>query len=237
MKSRYDCILMLSGGKDSSYLAYLLEQEGKRPLAITIDVGFMSDYAKANIERLKDDLHLDHLWIKSQQDRHAKLISEFREQPSMGLPDICGSCTLLIMQTVFSIASSMGVTHLFCGYTKYSAFTTSRKAQIRFPGGFIYDNPYMDKYNLPKMEEFLLSRGFVVDPSLTNCHHIREIIIRHTQRFGVNPYEQEFKALLDAKQILPDEVKRLRAWCTSKPNEFPDNRGDETINDQKEVAA
>ena len=220
---RYDCILMLSGGKDSTYLAYKLDKQGRRPLAITVDVGFMADCAKDNIELLKEDLHLDHLWVKSQPAAHAKVITQFRADASMGLRDVCGSCTLLTMQTVLSIARDMNVKQLFCGFTKYSAFTSTKQAQVKLPGGFIYENPYVSNYNLPKMEAFLAMRGFTTDPTLTNCDHIREIIIRHHQRFGVNPYEAEFTALLDAKQITAEELVRMRAWCTPENNEFPEH--------------
>ena len=222
MKPRYDCILMLSGGKDSTYLAYKLDKQGRRPLAITVDVGFMADCAKDNIELLKDDLHLDHLWVKSQPAAHAKVIEEFRGDTAAGLRDVCGSCTLLTMQTVLSIARDMDVKQLFCGFTKYSAFTSTKQAQVKLPGGFIYENPYVASYNLPRMEAFLAMRGFTTDPTLTNCDHIREIIIRHTQRFGVNPYEEEFTALLDAKQITEEAFARMRAWCTPAEGEFPE---------------
>jgi hypothetical protein len=220
---RYDCILMLSGGKDSTYLAHLLEQQKKRPLAITVDVGFMSDYAKENIERVKDKLHLDHLWVKSQPAAHAKVIDQFRSDQSMGLSDVCGSCTLLTMRTVLAIANDLSVKHLFCGFTKHSAFTSTKQSQVKLPGGFVYENPFIQDYNLPRIEEFLSMLGFVTDPTMTNCDHIREIIIRHTNRFGANPYEEEFKSLLDSGQIDEKEVDRLRSWCSPAfPQEFPE---------------
>lgn len=48
----YDCIIGLSGGVDSSYLAYLAKKWGLRPLAVHFDNGWNSELAVDNIERL-----------------------------------------------------------------------------------------------------------------------------------------------------------------------------------------
>lgn len=48
----YDCILGLSGGVDSSYLALLAKDWGLRPLVVHVDAGWNSELAVANIEKL-----------------------------------------------------------------------------------------------------------------------------------------------------------------------------------------
>lgn len=58
----YDCIMGLSGGVDSSYLAWLaVEKLGLRPLVVHVDAGWNSELAVNNIQnivqRLKLDLH------------------------------------------------------------------------------------------------------------------------------------------------------------------------------------
>lgn len=53
-KSRFDVALFYTGGKDSTYLLYLLsEVKGLRVLALTWEIPFMSDCAKASIEGAK----------------------------------------------------------------------------------------------------------------------------------------------------------------------------------------
>lgn len=49
---KYDCIMGLSGGLDSSYLAYLGHKWGLRVLAIHIDDGFDTDISKNNLKQL-----------------------------------------------------------------------------------------------------------------------------------------------------------------------------------------
>jgi len=57
----YDCILGVSGGVDSTYLAYQAKKLGLRPLAVHFDNGWNSELAVSNIEniinRLGFDLH------------------------------------------------------------------------------------------------------------------------------------------------------------------------------------
>lgn len=55
----YDCILGLSGGVDSSYLAIKTVEYGMRPLVVHVDAGWNSELAVQNIERLVTALKLD----------------------------------------------------------------------------------------------------------------------------------------------------------------------------------
>lgn len=55
----YDCILGLSGGVDSSYLAYVAKQRGLRPLVVHIDTGWNSELAVKNIEEIVKKLGFD----------------------------------------------------------------------------------------------------------------------------------------------------------------------------------
>jgi N-acetyl sugar amidotransferase len=48
----YDCILGLSGGVDSSYLAFKASEWGLRPLVVHVDAGWNSELAVANIEAI-----------------------------------------------------------------------------------------------------------------------------------------------------------------------------------------
>lgn len=56
----YDCILGLSGGADSSYLAYIaVEVMHLRPLAYVVDTGWNLNVAVENIEKIVKGLNLD----------------------------------------------------------------------------------------------------------------------------------------------------------------------------------
>jgi N-acetyl sugar amidotransferase len=56
----FDCIIGLSGGLDSSYVAYVAKENlGLRPLLFHVDAGWNTDQAVGNIEKLVDGLGLE----------------------------------------------------------------------------------------------------------------------------------------------------------------------------------
>jgi N-acetyl sugar amidotransferase len=55
----YDCLIGVSGGVDSTYVAYLVKQHGLRPLAVHLDNGWNSELAVKNIERVLKKLEID----------------------------------------------------------------------------------------------------------------------------------------------------------------------------------
>lgn len=55
----YDCIMGLSGGVDSTYVAHLAKKLGLRPLAVHFDNGWNSELAVQNIENIVNKLGFD----------------------------------------------------------------------------------------------------------------------------------------------------------------------------------
>jgi N-acetyl sugar amidotransferase len=55
----YDCIIGVSGGVDSTYVAYLVRKLGLRPLAVHFDNGWNSELAVSNIEKVLKRLDID----------------------------------------------------------------------------------------------------------------------------------------------------------------------------------
>ncbi len=55
----YDCLIGLSGGVDSTYVAWLVKQYGLRPLAVHLDNGWNSELAVKNIENIISKLNID----------------------------------------------------------------------------------------------------------------------------------------------------------------------------------
>jgi len=55
----YDCAIGVSGGVDSTYLAYVAKQNGLNPLAIHFDNGWNSELAVSNIEKVLKKLDID----------------------------------------------------------------------------------------------------------------------------------------------------------------------------------
>jgi N-acetyl sugar amidotransferase len=55
----YDCVIGVSGGVDSTYVAWVVKDLGLRPLAVHLDNGWNSELAVANIEKTLKTLRID----------------------------------------------------------------------------------------------------------------------------------------------------------------------------------
>ena len=59
-KGQYDCVIGLSGGTDSTYLAYIIKKElGLNPLAVHMDNGWNSELSVKNVENIVKRLDID----------------------------------------------------------------------------------------------------------------------------------------------------------------------------------
>ena len=56
---KYDCIVGISGGTDSSYMLYLAKKHGLRPLAVHYDNTWNSAISTTNIKKILDSLKID----------------------------------------------------------------------------------------------------------------------------------------------------------------------------------
>lgn len=76
--SEYDCIIGLSGGVDSSYLAMKVAEWGLRPLVVHVDAGWNSELAVNNIKKITDkydfDLHTHVVEWSEMRDLHLSFL-------------------------------------------------------------------------------------------------------------------------------------------------------------------
>jgi N-acetyl sugar amidotransferase len=56
----YDCVIGVSGGADSCYLAYIVKERGLRPLAVHLDNGWNSEKAVQNLKTITSRLGIDY---------------------------------------------------------------------------------------------------------------------------------------------------------------------------------
>jgi N-acetyl sugar amidotransferase len=59
-KKKYDCLVGISGGVDSSYVAYKVVQLGLNPLAVHVDNGWDSEESVNNIKNVCNKLNIDY---------------------------------------------------------------------------------------------------------------------------------------------------------------------------------
>ena len=115
--SGYDCIVALSGGKDSSYLTWLLVKKyGLKTLTITVDNGFMSPLALKNIELLTRKLNVDHKFIRAQALFNLVYRYAFKHDFfSTHQGRACNICCSLVPNLVFKYAIRKNIPIVFNG--------------------------------------------------------------------------------------------------------------------------
>lgn len=108
----YDCVIGISGGVDSTYLAWKIKDLGLRPLAVHLDNGWNSELAVKNIE-----LALKRLGI----DLHTMVLDwdEFRDLQLAFLRASIPDCEIptdhAIVATMSGMARRFGVRHVISG--------------------------------------------------------------------------------------------------------------------------
>lgn len=114
-KGKYDCLVMCSGGKDSTAALYYMKKRYKKnPLAFTFDHGFETEEALENIKNAVDALGIDFVFFKS--DFMKEMFAKIIETNSKAV--ICHPCSIWYMQLTFDIAARFEIPVIIAGWTK-----------------------------------------------------------------------------------------------------------------------
>jgi N-acetyl sugar amidotransferase len=109
---QYDCVIGVSGGVDSTYVAYLVKKLGLRPLAIHLDNGWDSELAVKNIEetlkRLGIDLYTEVLDWEEFKDLQVAFLKA--STPDSEIPS-----DHAIFATLSNMASKLGIKYVIVG--------------------------------------------------------------------------------------------------------------------------
>jgi hypothetical protein len=97
----FDALVPLSGGKDSTYVLYLAKKVlGLNCLAYTLDNGYLSDYAKHNIETTCRKLQVEHLYYCLDPELTNRLFALFMKKTGW----FCSVCMRAIAMAHFRLA-------------------------------------------------------------------------------------------------------------------------------------
>ncbi len=122
---RYDCIIGVSGGVDSTFVAHQVKALGLRPLAVHLDNGWDSELAVSNIHealtRLQIDLHT-HV-IDWEEFKDLQLAFLRASTPDSEIPT-----DHAIFALMHQMADRMGVKHIISGL--------NRRTESHLPGAW-----------------------------------------------------------------------------------------------------
>jgi imidazoleglycerol phosphate synthase cyclase subunit len=108
----YDCIIGLSGGVDSTYVAMMVKELGLRPLALHLDNGWNSNTAVLNIKRIVDILDIDlHTYVINWEDMRDLQRAFFKAS----LPDVELITDHAIIASTFQVAAKHGIKTVIFG--------------------------------------------------------------------------------------------------------------------------
>jgi len=114
-KHDYDCLCMLSGGKDSTAALYYVRERYKlNPLVFTFNHGFVPDEHIASALRTVEKLGVDFIYFQTNfmKDLFRKIV-ETRSKVV-----ICPVCSLWYMLKTYEIAAQFDVPIIVSGWTK-----------------------------------------------------------------------------------------------------------------------
>ncbi|HFA50921.1 MAG TPA: amino acid adenylation domain-containing protein [Bacteroidetes bacterium] len=117
-KSEYDCLMLFSGGKDSTYALGQLVDMGLKVLTFTLDNGYISEQAKANIRRVVGQLGVDHVFGETPAMNEIFVDSLHRHS------NVCNGCFKTIYTLSIKIALEKGIPYIVTGLSRGQFFET-----------------------------------------------------------------------------------------------------------------
>ncbi|MFZ6028170.1 MAG: amino acid adenylation domain-containing protein [Chloroflexota bacterium] len=116
--SKYDCMVLFSGGKDSTYMMYQLVRMGLRVLAYTFDNGYLYQGAKDNILRVVHELGVDHIFGTT------PFVNEILADSLQRYSNVCNSCFKTIYTLSMHEARKHGISYIVTGLSRGQIFET-----------------------------------------------------------------------------------------------------------------
>jgi len=123
-RPEYDCIMLFSGGKDSSYALGKLVEKGLRVLAFTLDNGYISNSAKENIKRIVSTLGVDHIFGIS------PAMNEIFVESLETHCNVCNGCFKTIYNLSLKIAFEKQIPFIVTGLSRGQFFETKLSEEI-----------------------------------------------------------------------------------------------------------
>ena len=113
-----DCLVMVSGGKDSSYALCKIVELGLKPVVFTLDNGYLSEHALANVERITTRLNLE--WVRACPDNMSKIFADSLSRHS----NVCNGCFKTIYTLAINYALEHNIPSIVTGLSRGQLFET-----------------------------------------------------------------------------------------------------------------
>lgn len=186
---KYDCILGVSGGTDSSYTMYKAVELGLRPLAVHLDNGWDSDIAVKNIKYTCERLGVDLYTYVIDWEEFKNLQLSFLKA---SVPDFEIPTDVAIHATLVKSAAKEKVKYVLNGH--------SFRTEFVMPKGWTY----MDGKYIKSVQKKFGNRSLKSYPNFTLWDVVYFNMIRGIKVVPFLNYFQYEKAL--AKEVLKEKI-------------------------------
>lgn len=152
-EKKYDCILGLSGGVDSSYLCLKLKEFGLRTLLVQVDNGWNTELASNNIQRLSEYTGFDLITIVLDWEEFSDIQLSFFKASLKNIEAISDHA---VIASLFKVARKHKIKNLIVGVNYQTEFTSSK----------MYGHSYMDLVQIKAVQKEFGARKMKTYPQL-----------------------------------------------------------------------
>ncbi len=187
----YDCIIGLSGGVDSSTVAYRVKQLGLRPLAVHFDNGWDSEVAVDNIRNIVKRLGFDLYTCVVDWEEFRDLQKSFL---MAGVPNAEIPTDHAIRALLYRVAHAQRLSYIISG--------GNLSTELILPRSWGHDNN--DLYHLRAIHRRFGTRPLKTTPLMGAARYLRYILvhrIRWIMLLNYYDYDRE-----EAKRLLAEEL-------------------------------
>ena len=110
----YDCVVGISGGRDSSYTLYIAKKMGLRPIAVHFDNGWNTEISVRNIKNSTDKLEVDlHTHVADWEEFKDLQIAFLKASVS----DVEVPTDFAIISVLYEVAKKYGIKNILIGHS------------------------------------------------------------------------------------------------------------------------
>ena len=186
---KYDCVIGVSGGTDSSFMLLKAQEWGLRPLAVHYDNTWNSAVATENIRKVTSRLNVD-LYTYVINNKEADDI--FRSFLIAGVPEFDASTDIAYAQVLRSAAAKFKIKYILEGHSFHEE-GVSPMGKNYFDGKYIAD--IHKKYGKIKMKTY---------PNLTFKEFLKWVLV-YRQKF-IRPYWYMDYSKVDSRKVLEEQT-------------------------------
>lgn len=211
---KYDCILGLSGGIDSSYMLHLAVKEwGLRPFVFHIDAGWNLPVAEENIKKLTDKLGVElHVEKMDWNEMREMQLAWFRT----GLEMLDAPQDHAFIALIDKYSKNLGVKYILNGYNICTEIVADPASWERHSGPtgdkkFIKD--VIKKYCDIKIKNYTFTTGFrhkFVNPYIKHIKTIKPLnLVEFTKESMTKTLENEYGYITYSQKHFEDLLTKF----------------------------